>query len=579
MSSSVNDTALRSPMASDIKPPQRAAGPTRPKSDDAELRRHLTYLAKVAQFTSSALVITDAMGVTSWVNEAFTRITGYGFDEVVGRKPGELLQGPETDRDEVARIRAALRSGQRVAAELINYAKDGRRYWVGMKIEPMRTDDGELEGFMAIQADITSRQEERLSIERLTQRFNLATRAARVGIFERDATGEIIWWNEIMFDIFGVNPATFNPCIQSWMALIHPEDRDRMRQRLAGLSKKPASYNWIYRIVRPDGVIRHIRSIGAPSESRERAVTCITGITLDISERVEAQEREQAMQQQLIESSHQAGMAEIATGVLHNVGNILNSLGIANSTASRALKALRVEQLDQSTRLLQENRATLADFLTQDERGRHLPEYLQALADQISSNCRAVQAELDTTDQLLRHLSNVVSAQQEMAQFGGRRESIRLQELLESAVLVQASELAQVEIVREYEQVPEIMSDRHKLLQILVNLISNARDALHSSANERRRIVLKIGRAGDHVRVTVEDSGIGMTAEVLSKLWKFGFTTKKNGHGFGLHNSANAAHQIGATLTAHSDGLGLGSRFILSLPIDNPETMLSGEAA
>jgi C4-dicarboxylate-specific signal transduction histidine kinase len=123
------------------------------------------------------------------------------------------------------------------------------------------------------------------------------------------------------------------------------------------------------------------------------------------------------------------------------------------------------------------------------------------------------------------------------------------------------------------------MTDRHKLLQILVNLISNARDAIQQGASERSRILVKLARDAQHAVVTIEDSGIGMAHEVLSKIWQFGFTTKKKGHGFGLHNSANAAHEIGATLSAHSDGVGHGSRFVLRLPIDNPEPVLSGVAA
>jgi signal transduction histidine kinase len=112
-----------------------------------------------------------------------------------------------------------------------------------------------------------------------------------------------------------------------------------------------------------------------------------------------------------------------------------------------------------------------------------------------------------------------------------------------------------------------------------VNLLSNARQAIQESDGDEHRIVLKLARDGNHVRLTVEDSGIGMSKEVLSQIWSFGFTTKKNGHGFGLHNSAIAAQELGATLTAHSDGAGRGSRFILRLPCDTSEPTLSGEAA
>jgi PAS domain S-box-containing protein len=545
--------------------------------NDSSVRHHHTRLAQVARATSSAVVITDTEGVTVWVNEGFTRITGYGLDEAVGRTPGQLLQGAETDRAVVTRIGAALRSRQSVAAELINYAKDGRRYWVGMKIEPLLAENGDFDGFMALEADITDRYGERQAIEQLTRRFNMATRVARVGVFERDALGGIMWWSDVMWDIFGVDPATFKLSLDSWLDVIHPEDRERMREQSAGLARNLQAVNWQYRIVRPDGEVRHIRSIGAPADME--SITRILGITVDITERIRADEREQGLQSQLRENSHQAGMAEIATGVLHNVGNVLNSLGIANSTARRELRSSRLDRLEQATLLLRNNRDALADFLTHDERGRHLPDYLSALSAQISSNSHALQAELETTEQLLHHLSDIVSAQQQLARVGGQRESIRLSELVETALLVQASELAQIEIVREYEELPPIVANRHKLLQIVVNLVSNARDAIEAGGPGHSRILAKLARDGDHVQLTIEDSGIGMSGEVLSQLWRFGFTTKKKGHGFGLHNSANAAHEAGATLTAHSHGVGHGSRFILRLPFENPEPMLSGVAA
>jgi len=547
--------------------------------NDSDTRRRLALIGLAADTTTSAIIITDSRGVTAWVNPGFTRVTGYGIDEAIGQTPAQLLQGPETDRCETGRIGAALRARECVSAELINYTKDGRRFWIGMKIEPLFRSDGELEGFMAIEADITNRRVQQEAIERLTRRFNMATRAARVGVFERDANWNVSWWGGAMWDIFGQDPQKLPLTYHSWLELIHPEDRERIDKEVTRLSKSPSSVNLQYRIVRADGEVRHIQSIGAPVEPEHGAGEGITGITLDVTERVRAEQREYALQQQLRESSHQAGMAEIATGVLHNVGNILNSLGIANTTAQRELKSLRLDRLELAARALRSNRDKLADYLTADERGRHLPDYLAALSAQITSGSQAIQAELDTIARLLVHLSEVVSAQQELARVGGRREGVRLKELVETALLVQVSQFTQIDVVREYEELPPIMTDRHRLLQILVNLVSNARDAVHARGTDHGRIAVKLERDGDHVRVTVEDSGIGMSEEVLSQLWRFGFTTKKNGHGFGLHNSAIAAHDIGATLTAHSDGAGQGSRFVLRLPIEQPDTLLSGVAA
>jgi len=569
-------------MSNEITPSKSSSVPASKDPDDTAARQHFSRLAQIAQAKGSAVIITDVEGVTVWVNEGFTRITGYAFEEAVGRTPGRLLQGPETDRVEAARIGAALLLRQSVASELINYAKDGRRYWVGMKIEPLRDAHGEVDGFMAMEADITERHEARQSLERMTRRFDMATRAAHVGFSERDANLEIVWWSDVTFEIFGQDPAAFTPTNDTWLELIQAEDREGIRGKVIDLAKSLGPVDWNYRIVRSDGEMRHIQSMGAPAESQSASVQGANAFyftDIDVTARIHAEQREEALQGQLREKSHQAGMAEIATGVLHNVGNLLNSLSAANTTARSELQSLRLDRLEQATNLLRSNRDTLAAFLTDDDRGRHLPDYLTALSAHMTRSSLAIRAELDATEQFLRHLSDIVSAQQEMAGVGGRCESLRLDELVDTALLVHFSELARIEVVREYEELPVITTDRHKLLQIVVNLISNSIHAVQECATCQPRVALTLARDGDHARLTVEDSGIGMSDEILSKIWRFGFTTKPTGHGFGLHNSANAAHEIGATIAAHSDGVGKGSRFTLRLPLQNREPLPSGAAA
>jgi signal transduction histidine kinase len=316
-----------------------------------------------------------------------------------------------------------------------------------------------------------------------------------------------------------------------------------------------------YRVRRPDGSVRHVQSIAAPL-NREYHVA---GVLRDVTARAQSEERERELQRQLRLSSHQAGMAEIATGVLHNVGNVLNSLGIANSTARRTLKGLQFSRLAQACGLLGSNRGALAAFLTEDARGRHLPDYLAALSAELAVQAAAVQGELDRVDELLHHMRKLVSAQQSMAQVGGLLESIDLRELVESALLVQASGLAHIEVVRSLEALPPVLTNRHKLLQILVNLVSNARDAVLANPDRKPRIVVRLARDGRDALLAIEDSGVGMSAQVLAGLWRFGFTTKPEGHGFGLHNSANAAREIGASIDAYSDGPGHGARFVLRM--------------
>jgi signal transduction histidine kinase len=406
--------------------------------------------------------------------------------------------------------------------------------------------------------------DEARSLEVLTERFNLATREAHVGVWERWKCNEDVWWSETMYLIFGRDPASFQPSQENWIMSIHPEDREGiLTGNGAGVAARAAKSRR-YRIIRPDGSIRHVESIGATEWVDQR----VAGILLDVTAQVETEQREEALQRQLRESSRQAGMAEIAIGVLHNVGNVLNSLGVATTTLGRNLKALRVEQLEQASALINDHRATLAAFLADDERGRHLPDYLKALSARLASEVESARVEIATIEQLLQHLRDIVSAQQAYAKIGGKFETVVLRELAESALLVLEPKPASVDIVKCYEDVPPTVTDRHKLLQILVNLISNARDAVQASATGPHRIVIRIYRDAGQVVMSVEDSGVGIPEEVILNLWRFGFSTKPKGFGFGLHYSANAAREIGATITAQSAGPGKGSQFRVQLPLE-----------
>jgi PAS domain S-box-containing protein len=538
---------------------------------DRTAMHHLSRLASGARATASAVIITDIGGVIVWVNDGFTRITGFSSAEAIGRIPGQLLQAPNANREEAERVRFALSERRSVAAEFINHRKDGRTILIGMKIEPLLGPSGECDGFMAIGADITERHERRRAIDLLTSRFNLATRVARVGIYERDASAGTVWWSDVMFEIFGQDPATFTPGVDNWSMLIHPDDRGRAIANGGTTHRLRIADSIQYRIVRPDGTVRYVQSIGSSATQEsidgvgEPSIR-IVGIALDVTERVEAEARERVLQEQLRASSHQAGMAEIATGVLHNVGNVLNSLGIANATARRHLKALRVERLGTVAAMVRENRASLAAFLTQDPRGRHLPEYLPALATELTAVAESVQLEMNVIENLLNHLRDIVSAQQAHAQGGGLREPVNLRDIVESALAMQAAQLGGTEIVRNYAELAPVTTDRHKLLQILVNFVSNARDAVRLAGESPGRITVELRAEEDDAVISVTDSGVGMSEVVMANLWQFGYTTKADGHGFGLHNSANAAQEIGATIAAFSAGAGAGSRFVLRLP-------------
>lgn len=415
--------------------------------------------------------------------------------------------------------------------------------------------------------DITESFKRQAELEALSIRFAIATRAARAGVWEYRVADAELWWNDTMYAIYGCSAETFRPTLDKVLAMIEPADLPAALLEWDRALSETTQLNVQFRIIRPDGVVAHIESVAAVVTGRDSSDRRLVGTSVDITERVEADKRERQLQRQLLEASHQAGMAEVATGVLHNVGNVLNSLGIASSAAQMRLKASQIEKVGQVAGLLEENRGALARFLVDDVRGQRLPDYLTALSRRLSTDSAAIQGEFEAISGHVEYLRQVVQAQQSFARIGGTRDEIDVRELVDTALTLKAQELRGAHITREIEQLPVVRTDRYKLLQVLVNFIANACDAMAANAPATARLAIRARTMLDQLEISVEDSGVGIDPEQLRRVWEFGFTTKARGHGFGLHSAAVAAQQLGGAVSAQSAGRGLGACFKVTIPL------------
>jgi signal transduction histidine kinase len=258
--------------------------------------------------------------------------------------------------------------------------------------------------------------------------------------------------------------------------------------------------------------------------------------------------------------------------VLHNVGNILNSVNVSAALVSNALRTSRARGLTEALQLMGEHSADLSDFLTLDEKGKLLPGYLGRSAQALAREQQRMIEELAHLTQSIDHIKAVVATQQSYAGGASLVEPAQICELAEDALRMNSGELVRhgVTVVKQFAQVPVARLDRARVLQILVNLISNASQAIQNVPAGSNRITLTVDTfAGSSLRVSVKDEGEGIPAQNLTRIFAHGFTTRKTGHGFGLHSSALAARQMGGTLTAHSEGPGKGATFTLELPLDS----------
>jgi len=290
----------------------------------------------------------------------------------------------------------------------------------------------------------------------------------------------------------------------------------------------------------------------------------------DITERKRAESNLQKANAELVQASRQAGMAEIATNVLHNVGNVLNSVNTSASLVMEQVRSSRLKGVSRVVEILEPNAHDLAGFFARDKRGPQIFEYLKTLSTFLAHEQGSMLKELTGLTKNIEHIKQIVAMQQSYAKASGVEEIQSPVALMEDALRIHVGNLEKhnVEIVRDYENVPDIVADKHKVLQILINLIGNAKYALIESKQPTPQAIIGVkGNGGSSLYFTVKDNGVGIAPENLIRIFSHGFTTRKEGHGFGLHSGFLAAKEMGGSLSVHSDGPGCGAVFTLQLPI------------
>jgi C4-dicarboxylate-specific signal transduction histidine kinase len=215
----------------------------------------------------------------------------------------------------------------------------------------------------------------------------------------------------------------------------------------------------------------------------------------------------------------------------------------------------------------------LAAFLTEDPKGKRLPGYLETLVEHLTAEHAEMVREIDALLRGIEHVKEIVSVQQTYARQCGILETLPPADLVEDALRMNwgAFERHGIRIVRRFGEVPPVTVDRHGVLQILINLMRNAKYALAESNPPEKRLVVGVTPQGaDRVVISVRDNGVGIPPEYLARIFEGGFTTKADGHGFGLHSGWLAAREMGGKLTASSDGIGKGAMFCLELQVAPP---------
>ena len=211
--------------------------------------------------------------------------------------------------------------------------------------------------------------------------------------------------------------------------------------------------------------------------------------------------------------------------------------------------------------MLEEQGDQLGSFIANDERGKRLPAYLAQLSSQLLADREAALTELASLVKSVEHIKDIVRMQQTYATLGGVAERVAVEDLVNDSVRLNAEAFSRhkVALECEFEQVPAITVDKHRVLQILVNLIRNAKYACEDSGRSDKRITIRVTGCAVGVAIAVVDNGVGIPPENMTRIFSHGFTTRAGGHGFGLHSAALAAQELKGSLQVASDGLGCGA--------------------
>ena len=546
---------------------QALSGAVARKRAEKALKANERKLQTITDAALDAVIMMDAAGrVVHW-NPAAEKTFGYSPEEMIGRELHHVLT-PQRYRDAALRGFTNFTATGRGAAigntlELSALRKGGAQFPIEISVNAIEQHGGWWA--VAVVRDITDRKLAESDLQRSKDSLKMILDSLPIGVVVVGSDKTIRQANPAALAMVGVNSAsemTGHIC-DSVFCSARSESCPILDEGRTILSAEKVLRTTDNREI---PILKTVVPINLDGE-----VVLLESFT-DISIQKQAEAERSELNAKLVETSRMAGMAEVATGVLHNVGNVLNNVNVSAQVVAEKVRDNRIAGLAKAAALMEQHAEDLGNFITEDERGRHLPEYLQRLAAALLCERDAVLEELESLTQNVDHIKQIVSMQQSYARKGGVITEVSVVDLIESALQTHDASFTRhrVQVVREYDELPRVLTDKHKVLQILVNLLSNARHALIATPTPTKRLTIKAAQTGENLlTIEVADNGVGISAENLTRIFEHGFTTKKDGHGFGLHSSALTAGELGGSLHARSQGEGRGATFALTIPLNS----------
>jgi PAS domain S-box-containing protein len=543
-----------------------------------DLRPVEALLRNTVEHAPVGIAFANRDGSFRHCNRAFCSMLGFAVEELKSKSIANLTHAEDLESTTVNLERLWRGEHAYLDVEKRYVRNDGSALWVRVTTSLVRGGGDEPECSVEFLRDISTRKQ--MANALLQNQTLLATVIGELplALVACDVNGRVTHYNRAAVKLFGIRaqeatgsalesyPITAEVYLPDGTTPVPPENRPLARA-LRGVKVSDAEFI----IIRPDGAVRTVLSSAQRLIGPAGEPLGALAVVEDITERRRAEGELERVHQQLLVASRQAGMAEVATNVLHNVGNVLNSVNVSASVVSERIRRSKCTGLARVAALLTEHAGELGTFMA-GAQGRHLPVYLQELAAELISERDAAVAELSAVRSNVEHIKEIVAMQQGYARRGGITDTFDVCVLVEDSLRMNEGAFSRhgVTIIRDFEDVPRVQVDKHKVLQILVNVIRNAKYACAEAAGGPKRVTVRVRAAQGAVLLSVIDTGVGIPKGNLDRIFNHGFTTRADGHGFGLHSSALAARELGGSLQAESAGPGQGATFTLILPLTLP---------
>jgi PAS domain S-box-containing protein len=512
-------------------------------------------------------------------NLAFCAMLGFTAEQLRAESIATLTHAEDLEATRAGLERLWRGEVGHIDVEKRYLRKNGSPLWVRVTTSLVEGGAGTPECSVEFLRDITARKEMAAALLQNQTLLSTVVGELPIALLSCDVRGQLTHYNRKAMELCGIGsqnesgarnpyPVTSKVFQADGRTPVAREDRPLARA-LRGDTCKDVEYV----IALPDGTVRIILATSMRLVGPEGQPLGALCVEQDITERRRAEEELERVHKQLLTASRQAGMAEVATNVLHNVGNVLNSVNVSASMVSENIKRSKCTGLGRVATLFNQHAADLGALVSSPQ-GRHLPAYLTELAHDLLAERDAAVAELTALRNNVEHIKEIVAMQQGYARLGGIVDTVDVRGLVDDSLRMNEGAFSRhgVTIVRDFEDVPSVRVDKHKVLQILVNVIRNAKYACSEAKGAgERRVTVRVRASSSAVLISVIDTGVGIPRENLDRIFSYGFTTRAEGHGFGLHSAALAARELGGTLQAESPGPGMGATFTLTLPLAKPE--------